>query len=79
METLKMIILSLIAAESVLTALLNREVTIEWAGDPANRFAAKLHASGIEPKKRGRKPGSKNKVKTAGKRKYTKRSKYWKK
>ena len=77
-----MITLSLTAAESILTSFLNKEVTIEWAGDDlANRFAAKLHALDAAPKKRGRKPGGKNKPKIAksGKRKYSKKSKYWSK
>ena len=73
-----MITLPIGAAEIVLTALLGKEVKIDWANPLRKSIDDDLYAK-MAPKKRGRKPGSKNKVKTAGKRKYTKRSKYWKK
>ena len=70
-----MITLPVTAAENILSAILGRQVSIEWIGDTINRINNEVEP----PKRRGRKSGSKNKVKTAGKRKYTKRSKYWKK
>jgi len=70
-----MITLPVTAAENILSAILGRQVSIEWIGDTINRINNEVES----PKRRGRKSGSKNKVKTAGKRKYTKRSKYWKK
>jgi len=70
-----MITLPVTAAENILSAILGRQVSIEWIGDTINRINNEVES----PKRRGKKSGSKNKVKTAGKRKYTKRSKYWKK
>ena len=68
-----MITLPVTAAENILSAILGRQVSIEWIGDTINRINNEVES----PKRRGRKSGSKNKVKTAGKRKYTKRSKSW--
>ena len=72
-----MITLPVTAAENILSAILGRQVSIEWIGDTINRINTEVEP----PKRRGRKPGSKNKVKakTAVKRKYIKRAKYWKK
>ena len=70
-----MITLPVTAAENILSAILGRQVSIEWIGDTINRINNEVEP----PKRRGRKPGSKNKVKAAGKRRYTKRSKYWNK
>ena len=72
-----MITLPVTAAENILSAILGRQVSIEWIGDTINR----INNEGESPKRRGRKSGSKNKVKTkrAGKRKYTKKAAYWKK
>jgi hypothetical protein len=71
-----MITLPVSAAEAILTALLNRPVTLDWLSDNLETAVRDL-----APKKRGRKPGGKNKPKIAksGKRKYTKKSKYWSK
>jgi len=68
-----MITLPVSAAEAILSALLNRSVTLDWIGDISpEKVPAK--------KRRGRPPGKVKKLANGtklGKRKYTKRSKYW--
>jgi hypothetical protein len=78
-----MITLPVSAAEAILSALLNRSVTLDWVGD----IPGSLERSLPKKRRRGRKPGKPKKLTTSpvkpngshktGKRHYTKRSKFW--